>query len=292
MAYAQPAETTEETHYPLGANAAADHESPAERVAPALHVARLVQERQSAAAERLEQELNMAHAMQLALLPQTIPAPPGWRIETLYRPARAVGGDFFDFVELDENRLGVLIGDVTGKGMPAALIMASTSSILRLLAEEVHAPGEVLRRANNLLVRDIPPGFFVTCLYAVINTATGETTFANAGHNPPFERRADGVHKLDAVGMPLRLMADMDYVESTVTLGKGGCVLLYSDGITEAHDEQRRMYGFPRLQALLDQYSRSACPSVLDALMQDLTAFTGGRREQEDDITLLALHHL
>ena len=170
--------------------------------------------------------------------------------------------------------------------------MATARTILRREAETGAAPAEVLRRANTQLVRDIPPGHFVTCLYAVIDLATGETCFANAGHNPPFERRADGVHKLDAVGVPLGMMADMTYGEARATLGKGGCVLLYSDGITEAHNEQRQMFGFPRLQRLLDQYSRTACPSVLDALMAELEAFTGGRREQEDDITLLALHHL
>ncbi len=274
----------------------------ADQVAPALHVAQLVEEQQeqAVAAERIAQEMRMAHEIQLSLLPKTLPHPAGWALETKYQPARAVGGDFFDFVEIDEHRFGVLMGDVTGKGMPAALIMATTKAVLRSVADTGARPSDVLQRANNLLVRDMPPGYFVTCLYAVIDTRTGATRFANAGHNPPFLRHAGRVSKLDAVGMPLGLMPDMEYDEGEVTVAPGGCVLFYSDGVTEAHNPERRMFGFDGLQALLERISTAVdpaaepdlCPTVLEGLLAAVQAFTGEQAEQEDDITLLALHRL
>jgi serine phosphatase RsbU (regulator of sigma subunit) len=277
----------------------------ADEVAPSLHVARLVeaQQRQALEHERMEQEMRLAHEIQLSLLPRTLPAIPGWHLETKYQPARAVGGDFFDLIQLDERRLGVLIGDVTGKGMPAALIMANSRSILRSIADSGAPPAQVLQRANNLLLRDITPGFFVTCLYAVIDTVTGHVVMANAGHNPPFQRIPAleemgkivaplRVEKMDAVGLPLGLMGDTTYEESEGTVQPGSCVLFYSDGITEAHSPQRTLFGFDRLKALMETLDPNDCPSVLDALLGALSAFTGRQAEQEDDITLLALHRL
>lgn len=286
-----------------------------DQVAPSFHVARLVQEqrRQAIAHERLEQDLRIAHDIQLSLLPHSIPQFPGWTLETKYQPALAVGGDFFDLVQLDDHRLGVLIGDVTGKGMPAALIMATTRTILRSVADGGAPPAEVLKRANNLLLRDMTPGYFVTCLYAVIDTQSGHVTLANAGHNPPFQRTpARGgaqapagqsarqgsvrmpvrVEKIDAVGLPLGLMQEVLYDEVEAVIEPGGCVLFYSDGITEAHNAKRTLFGFDRLQTLIETLDPSDCSSVLDALLASLAAFTGAQNEQEDDITLLALHRL
>jgi serine phosphatase RsbU (regulator of sigma subunit) len=263
------------------------------RAAPALRVAQLVRQlvRQQAdelrARERLEQELQVAQLIQQQFLPRELPKLPGWEVTAHYQPARAVGGDFYDFIELPEGQVGLVCGDVTGKGVPAALVMATTHSILRSNAPQLVAPGKVLERANDLLVDDIPPQMFVTCLYGVLDPATGRLRYANAGHNPPYVHRGDGVVELRATGMPLGLMPGMTYEEKEATLGPGDTLLLHSDGLAEAHDPERRMFGFPRLARQV-----GSCPQgqeLIDRLLRELERFTGPGWEQEDDITLVAV---
>jgi serine phosphatase RsbU (regulator of sigma subunit) len=171
--------------------------------------------------------------------------------------------------------------------VPAALVMATTHSILRGDAPQLVAPGKVLERANDLLVDDIPPQMFVTCLYGVLDPATGRLRYANAGHNPPYVHRGDDVVELRATGMPLGLMPGMTYEEKEATLGPGDTLLLHSDGLAEAHDPERRMFGFPRLAGLV-----GSCPQgqeLIDRLLGELEQFTGPGWEQEDDITLVAV---
>lgn len=265
-----------------------------------------------------ETELRLARSLQLSHQPRVHPQIAGWHIDTKYQPARSVGGDFYDLIAFDDGCIGVVMGDVTGKGMTAARIMASTRSTLRTLAVQHARPSDVLANANHALLRNIPAGYFVTCIYAVLNPATGHMTLANAGHNPPFVRRptsgqhagttpaqvtdreelaADSpksvhVEMIDVVGLPLGLMEDIRYDEVDANVGPGECVLFYSDGITEAHNAERVLFGFDRLQALIATLDPTDCPSVLDALLTSLSAFTGLAGEQEDDISLLALHRL
>jgi serine phosphatase RsbU (regulator of sigma subunit) len=265
----------------------------AQRAAPALRVAQLVRQlvrQQTAelqARERMEQELQVAQLIQRQFLPRELPRFAGWRIAAHYQPAKAVGGDFYDFIELPDGRVGLVCGDVTGKGVPAALVMATTHSILRGDAPQLVAPGEVLRRANQLLLDDIPPQMFVTCLYGVLDPATGRLRYANAGHNPPYVHTGGGVVELRATGMPLGLLPDMTYEEKEATLGPGDTLLLHSDGLAEAHNPQRQMFGFPRLAALV-----AGCrggQELIDRLLGELEGFTGPGWEQEDDITLVAV---
>ena len=159
-----------------------------------------------------------------------------------------VGGDFYDFIDLGEGRIGVVVGDVTDKGVPAALVMARTHSILRAEAPRLVDPGRVLARANELLVPEMPARMFVTCLYGVLEPATGRFVFANAGHNLPYVHRADGVSELRATGLPLGLMPGVSYEETEGAIGQGDAMLLSSDGLVEAHGPNREMYGFPRLR--------------------------------------------
>jgi len=261
----------------------------ATQAAPAVRVAQMVRQQQAEARERerIAQELRIARIIQQTLLPKELPALPGWHVEAYYQPARAVGGDFYDFLPLEDGCLGIVIGDVTDKGVPAALVMATTRSILRTSAAVVGStPGQVLERANDLLYPDIPAKMFVTCLYGVLDPATGRFKYANAGHDLPYHRHASGASELRATGMPLGLMPGMRYEERETTLWQGDCVLLYSDGLVEAHNPEREMFGFPRLGAMMaDSNTAPLIERLLDALAQ----FTGAGWEQEDDVTLVAL---
>jgi serine phosphatase RsbU (regulator of sigma subunit)/anti-sigma regulatory factor (Ser/Thr protein kinase) len=261
----------------------------AAQAAPAIRVAQLVREQAAEAAERerYAQELKVAQLIQQQFLPHQLPDLPEWQVAAYYGPARVVGGDFYDFIDLDEGRIGLVVGDVTDKGVPAALVMARTHSILRAEAPRLVAPGAVLARANDLLAAEMPEKMFVTCLYMVLEPATGRVVYANAGHNLPYVRTSEGVVEFRATGMPLGLMPGMAYEERTSHIGRGDSVLLYSDGIVEAHDPEGEMYGFPRLKA--DMATELAGTELLDELLDRLHAFTGRGWEQEDDITMVAL---
>ncbi|HEX5504121.1 MAG TPA: SpoIIE family protein phosphatase [Thermomicrobiales bacterium] len=236
---------------------------------------------------RLDQELRTAWQIQQSLLPGEVPALPGWRLTPYYRPAKEVGGDFYDFHPRADGRLGIAIGDATGKGVPAALMMAITRTMLRTAAGADAAPGAILARVNDLLAADIVPGMFVTCCYALFDPRSGRLRFANAGHNPPYRQHGAGVAELLATGMPLGLLPGSRYAEAEVVLTPGDRVLFYSDGLVEAHNPARELFGFPRLGALLRAQPREA--SLIETLLAALGRFTGDGWEQEDDITLLTL---
>ncbi len=261
----------------------------ASQVAPAMKVAQLVREQQVEAEERerIQQELQVAALIQQTLLPKELPSIPGWNVDAFYRPARAVGGDFYDFVHIDDRRLGVVIGDVTDKGVPAALVMATSRSMLRAAALRHTSPADVLADVNENLVPEIPPAMFVTCLYAIIDTEVGEVVFANAGHNLPYVRTSGGVLELRATGMPLGLMPGMTYEETTYRFADGDLMVLTSDGITEAHNPEGEMYGFARLMGRVGTRSRD--DDMVNSLVGDLESWTGSGWEQEDDITLVVV---
>jgi serine phosphatase RsbU (regulator of sigma subunit) len=254
-------------------------------------IARLVDEQEEATRQResIEQELRVAHRIQQQFLPHALPKLAGWEIAALYRPARAVGGDFYDFIELPRGRIGIAIGDVTDKGVPAALGMATTHAVLRAEAPRLAAPGEVLQRANELLVGELPAAMFVTCLYAVLDPATGRLEFANAGHCLPYLTADGKVTELHATGMPLGLMPGMRYDQAEQLIGDGDQLLLYSDGLSEAHGPGQVMFGLPRLVDLL---GKTDGDGVIDRLLAGLADFTGPAWEQEDDITLVTLQRV
>ncbi len=261
----------------------------AAQAAPAIRVAQLVREQANEAAEkeRLAQELRVATLIQQQFLPRQLPQLPQWQVAAYYGPARAVGGDFYDFVEMPDGRIGIAVGDVTDKGVPAALVMARTHSILRAEASRSSSPGEILSRANDLLVPEMPAKMFVTCLFAVLDPATGHIVLANAGHNLPFVRSGDEITELRATGMPLGLMPGIRYEETQGDIAPDSNVLLYSDGLIEAHDGAREMFGFDRLRTALA--IDDAGSELLDRLLETLNTFTGPDHEQEDDITLVTL---
>jgi steroid delta-isomerase-like uncharacterized protein len=234
-----------------------------------------------------EQELRLARSIQQASLPKEVPSLEGWQIYPFYRPAREVGGDFYDFHPLSEGRLGLVVGDATGKGVPAALVMSTTCGMLRLAAQSSSSPGEMLQRVNETLFPYIPPNMFVTCFYAILEPESGSLTYANAGHDLPYLCRNSEAEELMARGMPLGLMPGMSYEEKQTLLQAGEAALLYSDGLVEAHGPEGEMFGFPRLRARVAEYGGER--SLGDFLMEELYSFVGEGWEQEDDITLLTL---
>src|SRR5215208_3786661 len=187
----------------------------ATQTAPAVQVAQLVRQQQQQAQERerIEQELRVARLIQQTLLPKHVPEIAGWDVAAYYQPAREVGGDFYDFLEFDDGQLGLVVGDVTDKGVPAAIVMATTRTMLRASAQRLDSPGEVLKRVNDVIVRDIPPNMFITCLYAILEPESGHLVYANAGHDLPYRRRTSngGAEELRATGMPLGLLPGMSY---------------------------------------------------------------------------------
>jgi steroid delta-isomerase-like uncharacterized protein len=232
-----------------------------------------------------EQELRLARSIQQASLPKEVPSLEGWQIYPFYRPAREVGGDFYDFHPLSEGRLGLVVGDATGKGVPAALVMSTTCGMLRLAAQSSSSPGEMLQRVNETLFPYIPPNMFVTCFYAILEPESGSLTYANAGHDLPYLCRNGEAEELMARGMPLGLMPGISYEEKQTLLQAGEAALLYSDGLVEAHGPEGEMFGFPRLRARVAEYGGER--SLGDFLMEELYSFVGEGWEQEDDITLL-----
>ena len=261
----------------------------APQVSPALRVAQMVQEQKSEVRERerIEQELRTAQDIQRSLLPKDVPLIPGWRIAPYYQPAREVGGDFYDFLPFEDGRVGIVIGDVTDKGVPAALVMATTHTMLRAVAQETISPGEALAKVNDLLYAEIPPMMFVTCFYAILDPGSGRLRYANAGQDLPYRQHAENVSELRATGMPLGMMPGSYYEEFEVTVAAGENLLFYSDGLVEAHNAKREMFGFPRLMTLIGE--RPGANTLIDFLLSELATFTGDDWEQEDDITMVVV---
>jgi serine phosphatase RsbU (regulator of sigma subunit)/ketosteroid isomerase-like protein len=240
--------------------------------------------------ERIEQELQVARRIQQASLPKEVPEQEGWQISPFYQPAREVGGDFYDFHLLSEGRVGIVVGDATGKGVPAALVMSTTLGMLQAVSQafDSSSPGEVLERVNETLVARIPSNMFVTCFYAILDPESGTLSYANAGHDLPYLRRLGGeCEELRARGMPLGIMPGMGYEQKEIVLEGGEAALFYSDGLVEAHDPEGGMFGFPRLQALVAEHGEEN--SLEERLLEELYSFVGEGWEQEDDITLLTL---
>ena len=239
--------------------------------------------------ERFEQDLRVARSIQQASLPKEVLTLEGWQITPYYQPAREVGGDFYEFFELDAGKVGLAVGDATGKGIPAALAVTATSSMLRAVARDSgYSPGEVLERVNETLVARIPLNMFVTCFYAILEPESGRLNYANAGHDLPYLWHSGECEELRARGMPLGLMPGMSYEEMEIVLQEGDSALLYTDGLVEAHDPEGKMFGFPRLQALVSEHGEEA-RSLEAAVLEELYSFVGEGWEQEDDITLLTL---
>ena len=260
------------------------------QAAPILHIAQLAQIQQAEALERqkLEQEMNVARRIQQALLPKETPQVPEMTFDAHYQPARAVGGDFYDYIPLADGRVVVVIGDVSGKGVPAAMIMSSTRTVIRGAVRRLGSPSDTLTRANEILQPEMPSGMFVTVFCAVYDPATHTLRYSNAGHNLPYRILNHTATPLLARGMPLGMLPNMTYEERETTLAEGEQVLLYSDGLVEAHNPLGDMFGNERLSAVLAASAKWT--TRMKDILGNLRQFVGADWSPEDDITMVTLH--
>jgi sigma-B regulation protein RsbU (phosphoserine phosphatase) len=250
----------------------------------------------TAARERIESELRIASSIQMSLVPRTFPPYPqreDLELNALLEPAREVGGDFYDFFLLDDDHLCLAIADVSGKGVPAALLMAVTRSFLRSFAREAGSPADVLVALNEELAADNEECMFVTMFLAVVDLRSGALRYASAGHNRPFLiGNACGVTQLPHVkGVALGARAGVVYEEDALTLAPDDILYLYTDGVSEAMNERDEVYGEKRLGADLARLCTASCDDILQALLVVLDEHAAGV-EQSDDITMVAFRYL
>jgi len=261
----------------------------AQQAALAIQNEHLTRERFSR--ERLEQEIQLARNIQRTFLPSRIPSPPGWDLDVRWRTARQVGGDFYDCFELPGDRLGLVIADVSDKGMPAALYMTVTRTLIRATAQENDSPASVLMRVNNLLLMDSHSGMFVTAVYAILSVRTGELVYSIAGHNLPvwYHQHNHEIESLEKGGVVLGAWENIPLQDHRLQIHPGDCLIFYTDGVTEAFSQTNEAYGEQRLNDAIQNAQDSSAMGVLNAIDASLTEFLE-EAPQSDDITLLALH--
>lgn len=233
----------------------------------------------------IEQDLQLARDIQQGLLLEAVPRLPGWEISAVSMPARDLGGDLYDFLPLGDSWHGIMIGDVSGKGLPAALRMAVARTVFRHAARRGESPGPTLAEVNNGVISEIPQGM-VTMLYVMLNTQDGSIRIANAGHNYPVILNGH-VHEVELTGLPLGVINDSDYGEISMALRYGDTVLLYTDGVVEATNEHNEMFGYDRLAQLLYSFGGLKPRALLATLLHELR--TWGSADQTDDITMVIL---
>ncbi len=280
----------------------------ASQTSMAVENARLLKE--TAEQERLKQELDVARRIQASFLPPCCPEVPGWEVAALWRSARQVGGDFYDFIPLPPvpgspatgaeangrgsgglDRLGLVVADVADKGVPAALFMALSRTLIRTVAIDGRPPSRAVARANDLILADARSGLFVTAIYAVLEPASGgsgEVTFVNAGHMPPLlVRAADGVATLLRThGMALGILPGSEVPEVTISLDPGDILVLYTDGVIEATDSKLEMFSRERLIEVVQEHRHLSATQLVETINDAIAAFTGDA-PQFDDLTVL-----
>ena len=241
--------------------------------------------------ERLERELQLAYEIQMSILPQTLPHLAGYDFGSCIVPARAVGGDFFEVFSIEEDRVGVVVGDVADKGVPSAIFMAQTHAFLFAEASRGIDPAEVLRRVNRHLMKTNDSHLFVTVLYGVLDRASGKLNYARAGHELPILTVAgSGASPLPhGQGQLLGILDDPIIDEQTVTIPPGGTLLLYTDGMTDVCNPDGDLFGMDRLQNELVTLTGMPAQEVCDRLLEKLKAYQGDT-VQDDDVTLVAVH--
>ena len=265
-------------------------QSLAAQIASALQGARI--HAQELAHESVSRELALAGEIQANFLPSTLPDVPGWQLAAMLKPARETSGDFYDLMHLPNGRLGILIADVTDKGMGAALFMALSRTLLRTYAVEYDTQPELaLGATNRRILEDTSAGLFVTVFYGVLDPSSGELTYSNAGHNPPYllsARDGNTIQELDRTGVPLGILDGVSWERRIVQLETGDLLLLYTDGITEAQNAQEEFFDEDRLQAFVRASLGRSAQEIQDGIIAQVDAFVGDV-PQSDDITLVAV---
>ncbi len=242
--------------------------------------------------ERLETEVQLARQIQQTFIPSTLPTHKDWQIAARWRTARQVGGDFYDVIELPDNKLGIFIADVADKGMPAALFMALTRTLVRAAVVETSSPAEALRRVNDSLLPDTQQGMFITAVYGVLDLNTGAFTYVNAGHNPPFWVKTDGsLEKLTRTSIALGVMEQPVIEEKTITITLSDTLLLYTDGLTEAFSPGGDLFGEVRLLDVMDSLAAGTAEEVIKSIEECLNDFIDPL-PLADDLTMMAIRRV
>ncbi|MBD3184072.1 SpoIIE family protein phosphatase [Candidatus Poribacteria bacterium] len=262
------------------------------KLSKTMEMQRLKQENRSFQ-KHLEQELDTARKIQQSLLPQSIPAFNGIDISIFSQPAKHVGGDYHDLIQLPSGKLGVAIGDVSGKGMPAALLMANVQASIRRCSEELHSPGEVISRINRSLCpicQYIEEHRFITLFYGIFDPQSNDFIYSNAGHNYPlvFRQNLDDFYALESTGLPCGILDDAEYDENSLRLSRDDVLLLYTDGITEATNPDGIMFGEENLVSTITGKYDLCSKNILENINNELESFTKGKL-QNDDLTLMVL---
>jgi sigma-B regulation protein RsbU (phosphoserine phosphatase) len=238
------------------------------------------------------QELLLAGRMQASLLPETVPQVNGWQIAAYWRPAREISGDFYDFIEFPDGRIGLVLADVTDKGMGAALYMALSRTLLRTYASEYNKqPDLVMQAANHRVLTDTHGGLFITVFYGVFDPTTGDLTYCNAGHNPAYllsARDGDSSITLPRSGIPLGVSEETSWSRQFVQIDHGDLLLLYTDGVVEAQNKTNELFGENRMLAVARKYMNRQAKDVEEALLSSVHDFAGDAL-QFDDITLMII---
>ena len=242
--------------------------------------------------QALEKDLALGQQIQIGLLPESCPSVPGWDFAAFYQAAREVGGDFYDFIELPgkPQRLGVVIADVTGKGVPAALFMARGSTMIRTTALANRSPKAALSLANSLMLQGRKADLFLTAFYAVLDTEAGRLTYTNAGHNPPlwFRPGTGQIQELRAQGIVLGIFSEVDLEDLEVAVEPGDYLIFFTDGVTEAMDTNHVLFGQDRLEEAIRASEGASAQELQEAIVKSIRAFTGDI-PQSDDLTVFVV---
>ncbi len=264
-------------------------------IAQIAYIKRMEQEHRQL--EGIKDDLAVASQIQLSILPRVFPPFPDCTdkldIAASMHAAKDVGGDFYDFFRIDDDHIGLVIADVSGKGIPAAIFMAVSRTVIRTTAIQGMSPGTCIARSNTLIAKESSNGMFVTVFYGIYNVKTGEITYCNAGHNSPFILKENG--KVEELPMSTNLicgiMEGFEFEEGKCQLEQGDTLFTYTDGVSEAMDVDFKMFGENRMKASLAKVAHHTCQQILDTMKADVADFTKGA-EQSDDITMLALKRL
>jgi sigma-B regulation protein RsbU (phosphoserine phosphatase) len=239
---------------------------------------------------RLERELQVARDVQSNLIPRTTPQISGWDFAALWKPARQVSGDFYDFIFLHQDKIGIVIADVTDKGMPAALFMAHARSIIRASVIGPYLPAEAIASANHLICTEPTEGMFVSLFYAQLDPVKNELTYVNAGHNPPLHYRSasNDLIELSRTGFPIGIEDGSAYEQGTMYFQNGDFLLMYTDGVTEATNQTYNLFGKDRLYQTVLEYKSTSAPEIQSAINNAVFKFIGSN-EPSDDVTMVVL---
>jgi serine phosphatase RsbU (regulator of sigma subunit) len=241
---------------------------------------------------RMEEDLSSARDLQMSMLPAACPEIEGYQLAASSTPAREVGGDFFDFFEIGESKLGLIIGDVTGKSVSGALIMSASRSVFRMLSEDQLSVGETMMRANRRIKKDIKSGMFVALLYAVLDAEDGSVGLCSAGQTQPLlmSAKTAEVTLVETVGdtFPLGILDDVNYEETQLQMEPGDKVIYYTDGIVEAMNKHEDMYGFERLQEVVKSSEAGTAEALMNDIIRSVSDFTGAA-PQHDDLTIIVV---